>query len=108
MLNSDLNSLKVSKACTLNPFLQKTQKGKSYEADYGVHPRLRMAAALMGCKGKSEVKTKSADDQPFGVYQGGIDRAKQVQQQADQRTAKQDSVALQPRTRRVSLQFWQY
>ncbi|MDI6739781.1 MAG: hypothetical protein QME74_05395 [Candidatus Edwardsbacteria bacterium] len=47
----------------------------------------------LGCKGKSEVKTKSSDDKPFGVYQGGIDRAKQVQQQSQQRAASIDSAA---------------
>lgn len=53
-----------------------------------------MIVALMGCTSKSEVKTKSsADDKPFGVYQCGIDRAKEVQQKANQRVTTEDSAA---------------
>jgi hypothetical protein len=52
-----------------------------------------LAIALSGCKGKSEVKTKGSSDQPFGVYQGGIDRAKEVQQKSVTRSATEDSAA---------------
>ena len=52
-----------------------------------------LAVALSGCKGKSEVKSKSANDNPFGVYQGAIDRAKEVQQKSVPRSATEDSAA---------------
>ncbi len=52
-----------------------------------------LAAIGLGCTGQSEVKTKNEGDQPFGVYQGGIDRARDAQQQAGQRAAAQDSAA---------------
>jgi hypothetical protein len=50
--------------------------------------------ALMGCTGKSEVKTKGgADDKPFGVYQSGIDRAREEQKKSVIRSAAVDSAA---------------
>ncbi|HTY08353.1 MAG TPA: hypothetical protein VMF29_04235 [Candidatus Edwardsbacteria bacterium] len=53
-----------------------------------------LAVVLSGCTGKSEVKSKgSQGDQPFGVYQSGIDRAKEVQQKSVTRSAAEDSAA---------------
>ena len=52
-----------------------------------------LAIALSGCKGKSEVKSKGTSDNPIGVYQGAIDRAKEVQQKSVTRSATEDSAA---------------
>ena len=53
-----------------------------------------LAVALSGCKGKSEQSTKhSNDDQPFGVYQSGIDRAKEIQQKSVKHAATEDSAS---------------
>ena len=53
-----------------------------------------LAVALSGCTGKSEVKSKSNNsDQPFGVYQSGIDRAKEVQQKSVTHAATEDSAS---------------
>jgi hypothetical protein len=50
--------------------------------------------AMMGCTGKTEVKTKGgADDKPFGTYQSGIDRAREEQKNSVTRSATEDSAA---------------
>ena len=50
--------------------------------------------ALMGCTGKTEVKTKSGtDDKPFGTYQSGVDRAREEQKKSVTRSITEDSAA---------------
>ncbi|MRR10340.1 hypothetical protein EG831_09770 [bacterium] len=55
---------------------------------------IALITVLPGCTGKSEVKTQGgADDKPFRVYQDGIDRAKEAQQNSVARSAAGDSAA---------------